>query len=232
MASIALRRRRDSLFFAGIALLLIAYVLLGFWPSYFAAGLFLAPLPSLLVQVHAALFVGWIVLFTLQITLIGGGQPATHRRLGQLMGWWAVAIAIIGPATVIAAVRRGVVGPGPLAGDLAQSLAFAILIAAGLIRRQSAPEHKRLMALATAAIAGPAIVRWPFGFIQQEPPIGILFFYLLPALLLVAYDLWALRRVHRATWLGLALMVLVLVSFVALPAVPSWQAFTVWIMHA
>jgi hypothetical protein len=31
---------------------------------------------------------------------------------------------------------------------------------------------------------------------------------------------------------GLSLMVLVLVSFVALPALYSWQAFTVWVQNA
>ncbi|HSQ95233.1 MAG TPA: hypothetical protein VLM18_03920 [Croceibacterium sp.] len=228
-----MRRRADSLFFGGIALLLIGYVLLGFWPSYFAAGLFLAPLPSLLVQIHALLFVGWIVLFATQILLVGVGQTATHRRLGQIMAWWAGAIALIGPATVIMALRRGAegVGPGPFAGDLAQSLAFAILIATGFARRKIPAEHKRLMMLATAAIAGPAIVRWPFSFMQQEPPVGVLFFYLFPAFLLIAYDQWALHRIHRASWLGLALMVLVLVSFVALPALPAWQAFTLWVRH-
>ncbi len=134
MASVAELKRADSLFFGAIAGLLIGYVLLGFWPSYFVRGLIMAPLPNLLVQVHALLFVGWMVMFAMQIVLVGNGRTASHRRVGQLMAWWAVAIAIVGPATVLMAVRRGAkgVGPGPLAGDLAQSLAFAILIATGL----------------------------------------------------------------------------------------------------
>ena len=226
MPSIVLRRRKENVFFSSIAILLIGYVLLGFWPSYFAQGMFLAPLPSLLVQVHAFVFLGWIILFSTQIVLIGRGRSAVHRRLGQVMIWWAGAIAIVGPATTIMAVRRGAVGPGPFAGDLAQSLVFVILITTGFARRQNAPEHKRLMMLATATIVGPAIVRWPFDFILHEPPFGILFFYLLPPLLLVTYDLSSMRRIHRATWFGLGLMVLVLISFVALPSWSVWQAIT------
>ena len=119
MPSIVLRRRKENFFFSSIAILLIGYVILGFWPSYFAQGMFLAPLPSLLVQVHAFIFLGWIILFSTQIVLIGRGRSATHRRLGQVMIWWAGAIASVGPATTIMAVRRGAVGPGPFAGDLA-----------------------------------------------------------------------------------------------------------------
>lgn len=231
MASVTVRKRGENLFFNAIALLLFGYVLLGFWPSYFAAGLVLAPLPSLLVQVHAVLFVGWVILFALQIVFVGSGKMPLHRRAGKLLAWWALAIALVGPATVTMAVRRGAVGPAPFAGDIVQSFAFAILIATGLSRRRFPAEHKRLMTLATAAITGPAIVRWPFGFLQQSPPLGIMFFYLLPALLLMGYDLAVLHRVHRATWSGLSSMVLVLVSFIALPALPVWQAFTHWVRH-
>ncbi len=85
--------------------------------------------------------------------------------------------------------------------------------------------------LATTAITGPAIIRWPFSFLEQSPPIGILFFYLLPAILLITYDLWTMHRVNRASWFGLSLMLLALVSFIALPALPAWQAFTLWVRH-
>ena len=58
MPSIVLRKRKEHVFFSSIAFLLVGYVLLGFWQSYFAQGMFLAPLPSLLVQVHAFIFLG------------------------------------------------------------------------------------------------------------------------------------------------------------------------------
>lgn len=232
MASILSRRRSEHMMFSGIAILLIGYALLGFWQSYFVAGLVLAPLPSLLVHVHAVLFVGWITLFFVQTALIASNNHKIHRRLGLVMGWWAVAIILIGPATVIMAVRRQAVGAGPFAGDLAQTLAFAILCAAGLSRRREGPTHKRLMTLASAAIIGPAIIRWPFEFILREPPVGVLFFYLLPALLLIGYDLATLRRVHCATWLGFGLLAAVLISFIALPAWPGWITFFHWVQRA
>lgn len=227
-------RSTDHWFFGGISLLLMGYVLLGFWPSYIAAGFVLAPLPSLLAHIHAILFVGWIALFGVQVSLISASRVAVHRRLGTVMGWWAAAMAVVAPATVVMAVRRphSALGASVLAGDLAQTVAFVILIAAGLTRRRAALDHKRLMTLASAAIIGPAIARWPFEFIDNEPPIGLVLFYLLPTLLLIAYDLATLRRVHRATWLGFGVMLLVLACFVGLPAWHGWLAFANWVKLA
>jgi len=233
MASIISQRRTDRLFFPLIALLLVVYVLLGFWPSYIGAGLVFAKLPSGLVHIHSVLYVGWIALFATQIALVENRHVATHRKLGILMGWWAAAMVLVGPATAVMAVRREPSGlsAGGFAGDLAQTVAFTILISAGLARRRNAPEHKRLMTLASAAIIGPALARWPFEFIQNGPPFALAFFYILQPLLLIAYDLATQRRVQRVTWFGLGVMLLVLTSFLTLPAWRGWQIFTTWVAH-
>jgi len=233
MASIISRRRTDRLFFPLIALLLGVYVLLGFWPSYIGAGLVFAKLPSPLVHIHSILYVGWIALFITQIALVETRHVATHRKLGILLGWWAAAMVLVGPATAIMALRREPSGlsAGGFAGDLAQSVAFAILMSVGLARRRNASEHKRLMTLASASIIGPALARWPFDFIQNGPPFALAFLYLLQPLLLIAYDLATQRRVERATWFGLAVMLVVLICFLTLPAWHRWQLFTTWVAH-
>ena len=91
---------------------------------------------------------------------------AVHRRLGPVMGVWASAMVLVGPATVVMALRRpgSGVGSGALAGDLAQTLAYVMLVGLGLMRRREAEVHKRLMLLGSAAMCGPAIVRWPYAF--------------------------------------------------------------------
>jgi len=135
--------------------------------------------------------------------------------------------------TTVIALRRPDSGVNAVvfAGDLGQSLAFAILIRAGLVHRRDTSAHKRLMLLATAAIMAPAIVRWPFDFILGGPPFGLVFFYILPPLLLVAYDLATRGHVHRATGLGLGLMTLAVASFLVLPALPGWLAISRWIQR-
>jgi hypothetical protein len=233
MATITSSRRTDRYFFPFIWLVLALYALLGFWHSYFGPGLVLAPLPSLLVHIHAILFVGWTVFFGIQIGLIESLRVATHRKLGALMAYWAAAMVVVGPATVVMAVRRPESGIGAsiLGGDLAMTIAFTILISAGLAARKDAPAHKRLMTLASAVIMGPALARWPFAFIQSDPPIGLDFLAMLPTLLLVTYDIATLRRVHRVTWLGLGLILMIAASFPLLPAWGVWQRFTTWIVN-
>lgn len=69
--------------------------------------------------------------------------------------------------------------------------------------RRDPATHKRLILLATFIIIGPAIARLRIGHDR------IWFFLLLnlfPALLLI-YDLWTRRSLHRSTICGVALMV-------------------------
>lgn len=50
------KHRRDHLFFPGLAILFLVSVFIGFARSYYLAGLFRAPLPSMLLHVHGAVF--------------------------------------------------------------------------------------------------------------------------------------------------------------------------------
>lgn len=227
-------QRTDHRFFFAMTLLLIAYAVLGFWHSYLGAGLVRAPLPSLLVHVHAVLFVGWLALLAIQIILVCSGRLRTRRQIGTAMGFWAAAMVLVGPATTVMALRRprSGVNAAVLAGDLAVAIALALLVGAGLARRRNPAAHKRLMLLTTCLVIAPAIIRWPFDAIQNGPPFLVFFFYLLPPLILAGYDLLTLRRVQRETWLGIGLAALVLLAFGALPAWGAWTAFADWLRRA
>ena len=67
-------RRFDHVFFSTMAVLMLATVLLGFAHSYYLAGIFQAPLPSLITHLHGALFSCWIVLFLTQTLLVAAGR--------------------------------------------------------------------------------------------------------------------------------------------------------------
>jgi hypothetical protein len=68
---------------------------------------------------------------------------------------------------------------------------FVLLTSWGLLARRDAASHKRLMILGTMAIMGPAIGRWDLGI-----PVSLGVIFALP-LLVVGYDLWILKRIHR-----------------------------------
>src|SRR5258708_32179611 len=77
-------RRYDHLFFSAMALLMLVTVFVGFARTYYLAGVFHAPLPSLIIHLHGAVFSCWILLLVTQASLVAAGRVAVHRRLGIL----------------------------------------------------------------------------------------------------------------------------------------------------
>jgi len=74
MATGVIRRPRDgrfdNFFFSGMAWLILSSVFVGFAQSYYLAGVFKAPLPNLLVNIHGAVFSCWILLLIVQTSLV------------------------------------------------------------------------------------------------------------------------------------------------------------------
>lgn len=87
-------RRMDNYFFSGMAILILITVFVGFERTYFLAGGFRAPLPNLLIHVHAVVFSSWIVLLIAQTSLVSAGRVDIHRRLG-LAGFGLASLMVI-----------------------------------------------------------------------------------------------------------------------------------------
>lgn len=105
-------RRFDHLFFSGMALLLAASVFAGFARTYYLAGIFRAPLPSLIIHVHGAAFSVWIGLFVAQTALVTAHRVDLHRRLGVVAFIWACLMIVLGVLAAVDALRRGAGPPG------------------------------------------------------------------------------------------------------------------------
>ncbi|HEY0198740.1 MAG TPA: hypothetical protein VGC19_09395 [Rhodanobacter sp.] len=234
MGHVVAGRRRDHVFFGAMALAIAAAVVIGFQDSYFRAGLFFAHLPSLMVHIHGALFVGWVLLLVVQIALVGTGHTRWHRRLGILGTVMAPLMVMAATATLVMALQRNAVPriPRPVffAGDLLQLAVFAIFVAWALCKRSELAAHKRLMMFATIAILAPAIDRWPFSFMASIFATTAVLTVL--PLALVAYDLIATHRVHWATRWGVLLYALMIASIFVLPALQPWQEFTAWVIKS
>ena len=100
--------RHDHFFFSGMAILLLATVFLGFAPTYYLAGLVHAPLPSRIVQVHAAVFTSWMLLFAAQVSLVSAHRINLHRRLGVIGFLLAFAMVVSGLLASADALARNV----------------------------------------------------------------------------------------------------------------------------
>lgn len=89
---------------------------------------------------------------------------------------------------------------------------FAGLVVAAILLRRNAQAHTRLMLLASIALVGPALARisrWPVFGGEDGPFVPIVFLGMLAVL--IAYDLVATRRSHRATLIGCGAIVLALI---------------------
>jgi hypothetical protein len=220
--------RPDDIFFPAMTLLILGIVLTGFAKTYFLAGMMFAKLPNRLVHVHGAVFVSWVSLLVLQTWLVAAHKTKWHRKLGVLALIFLPAMAILGTLTVIDFVRRALDYETPeliLAGDLETLALFVLLTSWALLSRRDPSSHKRLMILGTIAIMGPAIDRWNFGLvITLGTVLGL-------PLLVLAYDLWLLKRVHRTTAVATALITLVILTVLPFSKLAFWHQWVVWIRH-
>ena len=89
-------RRHHHIFFSGMALLMLVTVFVGFGPTYYLAGVFRAPLPSLIIHLHGAAFSCWVLLLITQTSLVLAGRVDIHRRLGMAAFGLACLMVVLG----------------------------------------------------------------------------------------------------------------------------------------
>ena len=84
------RASAERRFFTGIALAILATVIVAFSRSFFLRPLFPDwPSPSeTIFYVHGAVFTAWIVLLVVQATLVAGGRTELHRRSAPSAPCW------------------------------------------------------------------------------------------------------------------------------------------------
>jgi hypothetical protein len=241
MATEVIRRRRirrfDNLFFPGMAVLILASVIVGFGPTYYWAGLFKAPLPNLLIHIHGAVFTCWILLLIVQTSLVAAGRVDVHRRLG-LLGFGLASLMVVLAATDFQ-VRHFTTGDLGVrirafyAVPLIAMLAFPSLIYFAFRNRFNPAARKRFILIATIAILDAAFDRWPVP-VARWGHCATSFVCVIPLLLLMmGYDYWSTGKVHRATiWASIFLVVLQQLRDPIGHSVP-FQVFAAWALtHA
>ncbi len=213
-----------------MSLVILAVVVIGFGQSYFLAGMVRAKLPNVLVHIHGAVFVAWVFLLVIQNGLIAVRKIRWHIALGVLGCILPPLMVVLGVMTLFDSIRRvGVDIPAGLllAVDLEELALFAVLIAWAMIVRRTPAAHKRLMILGTLAIIGPAVNRFPFSDAMRLP--GTILVVLGLPLLVVAYDVWTLRRVHRTTVIATASIWIEALTLIPVSQLALWQPFIRWI---
>jgi hypothetical protein len=241
-AKVLPRGANDRLFYSGIAILMALIVIVGFGPTYYLRSYFGAP-PTLsgtksltpLMQVHAALFTSWVLLFIVQTALIARRRVAVHRTLGVAGVVLAGCMVIAGLLTAVEAAGRGAAPAGidPLSFMVVpffDVLLFGAFVTAATLKRRDKEAHKRLMLLAYVSIITAAVARLP-GLIALGP----LGFFGLSFLIVVAgmiYDRISRGRIHRVYVWGLSILVLSVAVRLALSGTAAWKAFAATLVNA
>jgi len=216
---------------------MFATVLYGFGPTYYFAGLYKAPLPSPIIHVHGALFSCWMLMLVAQNSLAWAGRVDVHRKLG-LFGFALACLMVL--AGWIAATDRLVRGTAPAGVDtyffyivpMTDMVIFATLILSAYRARRDSPSHKRIIYVATAGILIAAIARFPFSWFFHKAPHAAIASYAF-LLLLIGYDLWSLRKIHRATLFASGLLIFVQQIRLPIGRTAAWHAFALWVqIHA
>ncbi len=197
-----------------------------------------APYP-LIVHVHAAAFVGWLVLFTAQIFLIRLRRHDHHRLLGLSMIGLAAIMVVLGPATALIVQKLDLAGPHPdptapafLGVQFTDILAFAGLVTAAVLLRRTPSAHKRLVLLGTAYISDAGFARWLGDPIYKLAgnslwtPYAELYLASDALVVLIGfYDLVTRRRLHPAWLIGAMWIALNHTLAIYALASPAWLKF-------
>ncbi len=228
-------KRRERLFYTGMAAAFLITVFAGFARTYYLRSYYGSQTLSPLLHLHGVIFTSWLVILLTQTVLVATNRIRVHRRLGVASAVIATLMILVGTATAIIRAKIIAVPPGtasPLAFltiPLGDMFVFAILVGTGFYFRRRADVHKRLMLLATIAILPAAIARLPFAFIMEMGPLAFFGLADLFIVLCLAYDLISRKRFHKATVLGGLLIVASQPLRLMLGSTQAWLVFATWL---
>jgi len=235
----ALERSSDPPLYWFMTLLFLATAVAGFAPSSAAILSGAVPVPPLVVHVHAACMLTWLILLVTQASLVRGGRLALHRRLGTVS--YAVAVALLAAMVTVTIVRYGDitdVGAGPVASNILllqiRSIVLfpAFYLWAIAARRTDLATHKRAMLFATLVLLDAAIARmfWLPGTDSTTTYDGVHLWLLALLVPAVVADLARLGKIHRVYVVGLAALAPFFVATHFGWNAPAWHAFAARLM--
>ena len=206
----ATRVRRK--FYVAMAILLLTMIVVGFWPSYFGPLLRGATQAPWILHLHGSIFMGWMFMLVAQSVLAAQGRIRQHRAvgnfgiaLGSVVFALGVLVSFVAPVmTFNAGTRTLDEAAGFLLIPLGDMALFGPLFFSAVAYRNKPELHKRLMILATIAIAFAAIFRMQA--IGVPLAAGLTIWFALP-LIGMAYDFKTRGRVHPVYFVGTAGMI-------------------------
>jgi hypothetical protein len=205
--------RAQRTFYVAMAIVLLTMIVAGFWPSYFGPLLRGTTQAPWILHLHGSIYMGWMLMLVAQSALAAQGRIRQHRAvgnfgiaLGSVVFAMGVLVSFVAPImTFNAGTRTLDEAAGFLLIPLGDMALFGPLFFSAVAYRRKAELHKRLMILATIAIAFAAIFRMQA--IGVPLSAGLTIWFALPVIGMV-YDFKTQGRVHPVYFVGTAGMII------------------------
>ena len=193
------------------------------------------PAAPKVIYIHAAVFSVWMLLLTAQVLLVlSDHHVGWHRKLGWFAAGWACLMAVLGPWAVMASyavnLRNAPGASSFLSVNIVDIGGFVVLLAAGISLRKNSAAHKRMMILATVALADPGFNRILAHTLPVPTSLIPTFFYIfygdvLLILLMSGWDWWQ-GRLMRSFVIGAAGLLTAMFVASSMLFWEPWRALT------
>ena len=231
----------DRWFFPLSIVVIWVVILMGFVPQIIHRIARGEPNYPLIIYLHAAAFIGWLVLLSAQEGFIRLRRYDIHRRVGAFGAVLAVVMLVLGPWAAIVAeqVHFGTPQGDPpfLSVEFSEMIVFILLVGSAIRLRCDAAAHKRLMLLAVLFLTTAGFGRWLFDPLHTLLGDGFLPFLVefyggtsVLVLGLGVYDLVTRKRLHPAYVAGATLGLVTQVFASWLYVNPEWKAIALKII--
>lgn len=228
------RTKPKKYFFVAMAVLFPVLTFLGFFPSFQSMQQRTLEV-HWLVHVHSAIMTSWLLLYLTQTILAATGNLRIHMRLGISSVVLGILVFIVMGLVSFHIIIANHPPEGSFLFDLLlfdfyEMLGFALFFCWGMwLRKRNPGAHKRLLTLATFILLTAAVDR-----IQRNNAFSSLgmgypaFSFMYLDILLIPiflYDIITLKRIHKITLLGTAVIIFLQVIVSNTYDLPAWHRF-------
>ncbi|MBC3875143.1 hypothetical protein [Undibacterium flavidum] len=203
-----MKKLLSTYFYLFMSLLIATIIGFAFGPNLAQTMVYPSLRPPLILYLHAAVSVAWVLLLCVQVSLVRGANLRLHRQLGQFGFALGISLPILGIATEIAMNQWHLsqghsTNPVFFSISLNDMLSFSIAFGLAMWWRSRPEYHKRLLLIATCCLTSAAFARLHFIVPSWW------FYFFVDALIVLAMirDHIVIHSVHRVYSIGLPSLV-------------------------
>ena len=228
-----IERLRDRGLYLFLSLLMWGLALVGFWPGYVGPAVAGNLEKSGAVHFHVVIFVGWLVLFTIQATLPMLRRGRLHRQIGRFGIGYGVLLWIVGLHVTWSRfadrVRLGDLDAARFQTlpPLTDMMIFPVLFYLAVHYRDRPEVHKRFMVLTSTMLGVAAVARMTINGLLPQNPLIFDLVWLSPIWFAIVHDALRERRLHPVYGFGALALSVVPLRMLLIDSGP-WREIVSW----